>query len=128
MLLINSAEKINAEDIADFENEVGIKFPEDYKTFMLKANGGTPDDSVKISNLKKIYKTMTYEEMIPNDMLPIADDPGGNVIGISLNKDDYGYVYFINHEYDDLDTGYLVKSKIADSMRDFLDVLYLSED
>ena len=128
MLLINSAEKINAEDIADFENEVGIKFPEDYKTFMLKANGGTPDDSVKISNLKKIYKTMTYEEMIPNDMLPIADDPGGNAIGISLNKDDYGYVYFINHEYDDLDTGYLVKSKIADSMRDFLDVLYLSED
>ena len=38
---------------------------------------------------------MTYEEMIPDDMLPIADDPGGNVIVISLNKDDYGYVYFI---------------------------------
>ena len=157
MLLISSAEKINAEDIADFENEVGIKFPEDYKRFMLKSNGGTPeeewlydffdevteventsvireffslfsDEAVKMSNLKKIYKTMTYEEMIPNDMLPIADDPGGNVIGISLNKDDYGYVYFINHEYDDLDTGYLVKSKIAESLTEFLDALYLSEE
>ena len=157
MLLINSAEQIKAEDIAEFENEVGIKFPEDYKRFMLKSNGGTPkeewlydffdevteadntsvireffslfsDDTVKMGNLKKIYKTMTYEEMIPDDMLPIADDPGGNVIAISLNKDDYGYMYFINHEYDDLDTGYLVKSKIAESMSDFLDVLYLSED
>ena len=157
MVLINSAEKLNAEDIAEFENEVGIKFPEDYKRFMLKSNGGTPeeewlydffdevteaentsvireffslfsDEAVKMSNLKKIYKTMTYEEMIPNDMLPIADDPGGNVIGISLNKDDYGYVYFINHEYDDLDTGYLVKSKIAESLTEFLDALYLSEE
>ena len=157
MLLINSAEQINAKDIAEFENEVGKIFPEDYKRFMLKSNGGTPkeewlydffdevteaentsvireffslfsEDTVKMGNLKKIYKTMTYEEMIPDDMLPIADDPGGNVIAISLNKDDYGYMYFINHEYDDLDTGYLVKSKIAESMSDFLDVLYLSED
>ena len=157
MLLINSADKINAEDIAAFENEVGIKFPEEYKQFILKENGGKPeedwlydffdevteaentsvireffslflDDTVKIGNLKKIYKTMTYEEMIPDGMLPIADDPGGNVIGISLNKDDYGYVYFINHEYDDLDTGYLVKSKIAESLNEFLDALYLSKE
>lgn len=44
MVLINSAEKLNAEDIAEFENEVGIKFPEDYKRFMLKSNGGTPEE------------------------------------------------------------------------------------
>jgi cell wall assembly regulator SMI1 len=157
MLLINSAEQIKAEDIAEFENEVGIKFPEDYKRFMLKSNGGTPkeewlydffdevteaentsvireffslfsDNSVKMSNLREIYKIMTYEETISTDMLPIADDPGGNIIGISLNKDDFGYVYFINHEYDDLDTGYLVKSKIAESFSNFIGALYLDED
>ena len=134
-----------------------MEFPEDYKKFMMEANGGTPkedwlydffdevteventsvirgffsllsDDTVKMSNLRAIYKIMTYEETISADMLPIADDAGGNVIGISLNKDDFGYVYFINHEYDDLDTGYLVKSKIAESFSDFLGVLYLSED
>ena len=44
MLLINSAEQIKAEDIAEFENEVGIKFPEGYKRFMLKSNGGTPKE------------------------------------------------------------------------------------
>lgn len=157
MTLINSAEKLSAEDITEFENEAGIKFPDDYKAFMLESNGGTPkedwlydffdevteaentsvireffsllqDESVKMRNLRKIYDIMTYEETIPADMLPIADDSGGNVIGISLNKDDFGYVYFINHEYDDLDTGYLVKSKIAESFSAFLDSLYLDED
>ena len=157
MELINSAEKINTKHIAEFENEVGTKFPEDYKNFMLESNGGTPkedllydffdevteaentsvireffslfsDDSVKMSNLREIYKIMTYEETISTDMLPIADDPGGNIIGISLNKDDFGYVYFINHEYDDLDTGYLVKSKIAESFSNFIGALYLDED
>ena len=124
---------------------------------MLESNGGTPkedwlydffaevteaentsvireffslisDNSVKMSNLRAIYKIMTHEETIPADMLPIADDSGGNVIGISLNKDDFGYVYFINHEYDDLNTGYPVKSKISESFSAFLDALYLSED
>lgn len=157
MTLINSAEKLSAEDITEFENEAGIKFPDDYKAFMLESNGGTPkedwlydffdevteakntsvireffsllqDESVKMRNLRKIYDIMTNEETIPADMLPIADDSGGNVIGISLNKDDFGYVYFINHEYDDLDTGYLVKGKIAESFSDFLDSLYLDED
>lgn len=157
MTLINSAEKLRAEDITEFENEVGIKFPDDYKAFMFESNGGSPkedwlydffdevtetentsvireffslfkDDSVKMSDLRRIYKIMTYEETIPADMLPIDDDSGGNVIGISLNKDDFGYVYFINHEYDDLDTGYFVKSKIAESFSAFLDSLYLDED
>ena len=112
MVLLNSAEQIKAENTSVIR--------EFFSLFS--------EDTVKMGNLKKIYKTMTYEEMIPDDMLPIADDPGGNVLAISLNMDDYGYVYFINHEYDDLDTGYLVKSKIAESMSDFLDVLYLSED
>lgn len=157
MELINSAGKISVEDIAEFENEVGMEFPEDYKNFMIEANGGTPkeellydffdevteaentsvireffslfsDDTVKMSNLREIYKIMTYEETISVDMLPIADDPGGNVIGISLNKDDFGYVYFINHEYDDLDTGYLVKSRIAESFSDFIGALYLAKE
>lgn len=57
--------------------------------------------------------------------MPIADDPGGNIIGISLNKNDFGYVYFLNHEYDDLDTGYLVKSEITKSFSDFLNLLYI---
>ena len=157
MVLINNAEKLSQEDIEEFENEVGINFPEDYKSFMLESNGGTPkenwlydffdevteaentsvirkffslfkDESAKFGNIRKIYNIMTGEETIPADMLPIADDSGGNVIAISLNKADFGYVYFINHEYDDLDTGYLVKSKISESFSGFLDALYLDED
>lgn len=154
MILINDVTQIDASNILAFESEVGIKFPEDYKAFIIKSNGGIPkenwlynffdkvterkntsvirkffsltsDNSVLKNNLREIYNTMTNEKAIPNDMLPIADDPGGNIIGISLNKNDFGYVYFLNHEYDDLDTGYLIKSEIAKSFSDFLNLLYI---
>ena len=156
MIILNSASKIIEDDIAKIECDLEIKLPEDYKYFMLQSNGGTPkedmlfdffdevqecentsvirnifslylDDSNRKFNYKVIYNIMVNDECIPADMVPIADDPGGNVISISLNKDDYGYVYFLNQDFEDEDTGYLVKSKIANSFKDFIDCLYVDE-
>ena len=70
---------------------------------------------------------MRKEKMIPFDMIPIADDPTGNIICISFNQDDYGTVYYLNHEFEDMDTGYLMKSKISDSFKKFMDSLYVDE-
>ena len=42
MILINDVTQIDASDILAFESEVGIGFPEDYKAFILKSNGGIP--------------------------------------------------------------------------------------
>lgn len=156
MNLINSATKVYEEDVVEIENGLGIKFPEDYKAFIIQTNGGIPeedmlydfydevselentsiirkffslyvDDTILKNNLKVIYTTMRNEETIPADMLPIADDPTGNIISLSLNKEDYGFIYYLNHEFEDVDTGYLVKSKIANSFKEFINCLYTDE-
>ena len=79
------------------------------------------------NNIKFIYNVMRREETIPFDMIPIADDPTGNVICISLSQNDYGAVYYLNHEFEDSDTGYLMKSKITDSFKEFIEKLYPDE-
>jgi cell wall assembly regulator SMI1 len=156
MNLINSATKISEENIIKIENDLDIKFPKDYKNFMININGGVPeedmlydfydevseientsiireffslyvDDTILKNNLKIIYNTMKNEKTISADMIPIADDPAGNIIGLSLNKDDYGFIYYLNHEFEDVETGYLIKSKIANSFKDFIDNLYADE-
>ena len=44
-----------------------------------------------------------------------------------LNKEDYGTIYFTDHELEEKETGYLVMSKIASSFTDFLNCMYLYE-
>lgn len=156
MNLIDSAIKVYEEDVVEVENSLGIKLPEDYKEFIIQMNGGTPDedmlydfydevlelentsiireffslyadDTILKNNLKVIYNTMKNEKTIPADMIPIADDPAGNIISLSLNRNDYGFIYYLNHEFEDVETGYLIKSKIANSFKDFIDCLYTDE-
>ena len=156
MKLLNSAEPILREDVLEFGNYLSVKLPEDYIEFIVNANGGTPEldmlydfyDEVseqentsvirrffsvisnaecEKNNIKFIYNVMRRVEIIPFDMIPIADDPTGNVICISLSQDDYGAVYYLNHEFEDSDTGYLMKSKITDSFKEFIEKLYLDE-
>ena len=74
-----------------------------------------------------VYKNLLDEEAIPRDMIAIASDPGGNIISISLAREDYGTVYFLNHEYEEMDSSYLVKSKIASSFTEFISQLYQDE-
>ena len=86
------------------------------------------NNKIVYDDLEKICKIMWEEGTLDKKMLPIADDPGGNVICISLFSEDYGTVYFANHEYEDSDTGYLFVSKIANSFSEFVAILYLDEE
>ena len=156
MRLLNSAEPVLYEDVLEFGNYLGVKLPEDYVEFIVNANGETPEPDMlydfydevseqentsvirrffsffpnvecEKNNIKFIYNVMRREKTIPVDMIPIADDPTGNVICISLSSNDYGAVYFLNHEFEDSDTGYLMKSKITDSFKVFIEKLYPDE-
>jgi len=74
-----------------------------------------------------IYNIMTDEKTIPVELLPIGDDSGGNPLCVSLlPNEDYGKIYFCNHEIENKKTGYLAMSKVANSFEEFLDVLYIS--
>ncbi|MBO4697911.1 MAG: SMI1/KNR4 family protein [Lachnospiraceae bacterium] len=74
-------------------------------------------------DIVRIYKSMTGEEIIPPFFLPIGDDSGGNPICLNLAEEEYGAVFFCDHELENQDTGFLASSKIADSFTEFMSML-----
>ena len=155
--LMDYGDTINSKMISTFEQELNVSLPEEYKAFMIKNNGGMPEDDVvfdyydnvtetqkravvqefyiiysennyEVDNIKNICKGFWKDKAIPTSMFPIGSDPAGNIICISLSPDEYGVIYFYNHEYENVDTGYMMKSKVADSFDGFLELLYVIED
>ena len=111
---------ISLEKIKQFEKQAEVEFPEDYVEFLANSNGGEPKLSTFEYKLKdgrvwtggvrvffgidvddwediKHYYAL-YEDRIPKQMLPIANDDGGNLILLALGKQDKGKVYFWDHD------------------------------
>jgi cell wall assembly regulator SMI1 len=108
--------------IEEVEKYIGLEFPKPYKNHLLKYNGGQCTPNVFIfeeggaetssivdwflaiydgdsDSLKEAVETYKVEEKrMPLHMLPIAHDPGGNLICISCGAKDNGFIYFWNHE------------------------------
>ena len=155
--LVDYGEKVDDKFISSFEQELNINLPEEYKAFMIKNNGGMPEDDVvfdyydnvtesqkraviqefyimysennfEVDNIRNICEGFWKDKAIPVSMFPIGADPAGNIICISLLPNEYGKIYFYNHEYENVDTGYMMESKVADSFDAFLGLLYVIED
>ena len=116
MILENSLEKISLKDVDIFEGEVGLVFPDDYKNFLTKYNGGTPTlanfnfyGKKEGSTIKRFFGIIidsknsidwildVYEGRLPRGFLPIADDVGGNLILLDCSLEQKG-VFFWDHE------------------------------
>jgi hypothetical protein len=101
-----------------FEARIGAALPEDYRAFVLAHNGGCPvpcDFLISAaegeSSLHHTYGLHdgpaylrlddaldSYGPQLPEGLLPIADDPGGNAICLGLVGAARGRVYFWDHE------------------------------
>lgn len=114
--------KIDSQRIEEIERWIGLTFPKEYKNHLLKYNGGycnpnvfgfiengEPTESTvdwflaiydgDSDSLKRYIKTYKLDDKrLPSHIVPIAHDPGGNLICISCGSEDYGYIYFWNHE------------------------------
>lgn len=136
---------ISMDIIEKYEQKWGVKLPEEYRKFLSTYNGGYPfpdafaiadiEDESTVdrflqlgagphSNLEK-YMT-TYTGRLPNDLFPIAHDPGGNLICIGIDGDCFGKIYFWDHEFeaDENEPDYSNVYLIADSFIEFLENLY----
>lgn len=112
---------VGLSDIEEYEAKLGVEFPDDYKEFLLKYSGQAPDRGPRFPYLDEypggdegilsvffgimpdsgydlLEATDTYEGRVPEDLLPIAEDPGGNVILLGVGGEDRGKVYFFDHE------------------------------
>lgn len=150
MELRNSGNPVNNIQIATLKEKTSLKLPKEYERFLQLNNGGYVDgffvtpkfieidpESGKAysqsSNVEKFYSVdEILEEYEANqedpawdeNYLPIAYDSSGNVFLLCLFEDEnYGKVYFANHELFNPVTDFFVTTNIADSFDAFVDSL-----
>lgn len=150
MELRNSGNPVNNIQIATLKEKTSLKLPKEYERFLQLNNGGYVDgffvtpkfieidpESGKAysqsSNVEKFYSVdEILEEYEANqedpawdeNYLPIAYDSSGNVFLLCLFEDEnYGKVYFANHELFNPVTDFFVTTNIADSFDAFFDSL-----
>jgi hypothetical protein len=135
-----TAQNLSAEDLKDFEVELNLSLPEDFKSHYLKYNGGYPPfEHVKGINheftingfIPIKYGLVPIEETISDykksgitfgKKMPFAFDNGDNIYLISLDNEDYGSIYLIESEFLNVeDKKYY---KVSNSFTDFLNSFY----
>src|SRR6185436_6496849 len=110
----NKFGKLGEEELNAFEEENKIKLPPDYKDFLLKHNGGQPlkqrngnPDTIVTYILgmhngdyyASLYKHIDmFRNRLPFGTFPIATDGFGNLFLMSLHAENYGQVFFWDHE------------------------------
>ncbi|UYZ63945.1 SMI1/KNR4 family protein [Hymenobacter weizhouensis] len=108
-----------AADLRAIEQEYGFVFPEDYKAHILRVNGGWPRRNTflqsrengrtterDINQFKPVqHGSYTLERSLESlrdqlhpDLIPFADEAGGDQFCLSVGPEDYGSVYYIAHE------------------------------
>ena len=113
---------LTQEKCREFEHTRSLYLPDDYKHFLMHVlNGGKtvseqpvvsiPDqgDTVIMSflgigakdpyNLEQCIWALEGERL-PEGMIPIADDPGGNFFFLDLSNNTPGNVYFFHHDWE----------------------------
>jgi hypothetical protein len=121
--------QLTEQEVADFENRHALTLPDDYRSFLIKTNGGMPLPLVlircpgvnvcviKFYSLNDDYpydldhscNSTDWETAYEHGYLQIARDPGGSSILISTRGSDGGYVYFLDREETLRPPGGLVK-------------------
>jgi cell wall assembly regulator SMI1 len=145
----------NDAEINRFENLIGHKLPDDYHEFLKSVNGGELDPilsyrfletgretestlqlfyglhDVDTSNLTRLFNVYhVYQKRMPEHLIPIASDEGGNKICLNLSPDKFGEIVFFDHENEvdfedseDLLNPYRNCHRIAGSFSEFLSLL-----
>jgi hypothetical protein len=107
--------------IEQLESKFQIQLPSEYFDFLEKHNGGfiqpcrfeinsrqgksTIDIFYGIMDIGSSYEHLDLENnfskkilLMPEEIYPIGNDPGGNYICLCMKGDNYGKVYFFDHE------------------------------
>jgi cell wall assembly regulator SMI1 len=143
----NSRPAVEAEAIDAVAKKIGLPFPPEYVEFLLAHNGGSfrpwpryaiegcPRDSAGLlqcffnvgtsDSVDLLGEYKTHRRRMPSGLLPIASDPGGNLICLACTGEQAGRVYFWERAHEaNTDEGEVVGwtnvFKISDSFPAFL--------
>lgn len=117
--LINTEKSVTNEDILEIEKKYSFKFPNDFRDHYLTFNGGDLERyifkdehgykyvvqcfiPIKYGGrtLENVLDILRVDPILPEWLIPFADDPGGDQFCFSLKEDDIGAVYYWSHEYE----------------------------
>ena len=149
--LDESEEKLTVDEIQSFEKKIGKIFPNDFKKFLLKSNGGYPREElfthpfIKINpntNIEFVQETdvekffslnemefeygdIVDEDYISEEYVPFARTSFGNLLLIRLDESEFnGNIYFSNHDLFNSKKNKFTISKVCNSFNEFIDSLY----
>lgn len=102
----------STEEIAELEKTIGVRLPEDYRQFLLAYGRSMFSALVNCTpSAKPLYfgwffcvaEVLTaidgWEDALPETIIPIADDDGGNAFCLGVSGPGAGKVYFHNHSW-----------------------------
>lgn len=109
--------------VAEFERAHGVTFPDDYRAFLALTVGGRVQGNVHFSlvgeedgpeimgivfglepegNFSLLNRmSAADDDAIPQDLLPVMSDRGGNTIALMMRPDRLGEMVFLDHEVGD---------------------------
>ncbi len=151
-----SSKNISKDDISELESKTNLNLPDEFKSFLLKYNGGSPVEcGIDFETDKNgrnymevgyfyginrkpdilVYYNEILAHRIPKGVLSIASTNSNGFILLSTLEKTYGNVYFKDHEVEDSfefndsnDTLPGSMTLLANSFSDFLEKLYDPDD
>lgn len=142
---------IEEKAIQEFEKRINYTIPDDFKSFLHEVNGGDPkgvlfthdfieidpingephnqgtdiDQFYSLEEIEFDYYDYLEDDYIPSTFIPFAISSFGNLLLLYLgDTEDYGGVYFANHDLFDSKTNQYVISKVSSSFSEFIQELY----
>ena len=135
--LIDDDSTLTAAELAQFEQEKGIRIPDEYKNFlteqcafyvtddygfpMQETSDITSDDGCEkldlFYNREFITGSDSFRAQWGSSVLPIGENMGGDYVCIGIDAKHFGRIYFLYHEDEEREDGLYL---IADSFEAFL--------
>ena len=136
---------LTGDDIDRLERQLAIRLPDAYRSFLLAHNGGRPTPDLFLckdgkgsfvqaflgvynaphDNFVEYFQVFKVRrKAMPDNIVPVAHDPFGNQVCISVSGKDAGSVYFWDHEREPVRPSCRNLHLIAASFADFLSSLY----
>jgi hypothetical protein len=146
--ITHSFPPITEAELQQFEDELGILLPREYRDFLLAHNGGKPKPdtfNVDMDGFKNTNRVICflgiapvtdhaafawylkgYKGRIPHSLLPIAYPLNIDLICLSVHAKDYGRVYYWDHNWEVTETepDYSNVHLVAENFTQFLELLY----
>lgn len=144
-IIADEYSSLTSDELDHLERQLAIRLPESYRSFLLAHNGGRPSPDLFLckdgkgsfvqaflgvhdgphDNFVEYFQVFKVRrKAMPDNIVPVAHDPFGNQVCISVSGKDAGSVYFWDHEREPARPSYRNLHLIAASFADFLSGLY----